>query len=100
VGDVPVCGDGILQNGEFCDDGNLDDGDCCSALCGVENLGDQSCGVGACLVTVPMCVDGGAMVCEPGAPGAESFLDAGTCNNGIDDDCDGATDGADGDCIP
>ena len=36
VGDVPVCGDGILQGGEFCDDGNTADGDGCSALCGLE----------------------------------------------------------------
>jgi hypothetical protein len=47
-----------------------------------------------------MCVDGEALVCEPGAPGTEGFLATGTCANGIDDDCDGATDGADGDCIP
>jgi|GEM_PF-4991010 len=38
VGDVPVCGDGIPQNGEFCDDGNTADEDGCSALCGVEAL--------------------------------------------------------------
>ena len=36
VGDIPVCGDGILQGGEFCDDGNTTDGDGCSALCGLE----------------------------------------------------------------
>jgi cysteine-rich repeat protein len=36
LGDVPVCGDGIPQAGEFCDDGNLDAGDGCSPLCGVE----------------------------------------------------------------
>jgi cysteine-rich repeat protein len=99
VGDVPVCGDGVVQNLEFCDDGNLDDGDCCSSLCGAEDLGDQSCGVGACQVTVSMCMDGGAVLCEPGAPGVESTLD-GSCSNGIDDDCDGLTDAADPDCIP
>lgn len=38
VGDVPVCGDGIPQNGEFCDDGNTADGDGCSAVCGVEAM--------------------------------------------------------------
>jgi cysteine-rich repeat protein len=94
VGDVPVCGDGIPQNGEFCDDGNQSDGDCCSALCGAENLGDQSCGVGACEVTVAMCVEGEPLLCEPGSPQPEQ------CSNGIDDDCDGDTDGADSDCMP
>jgi cysteine-rich repeat protein len=100
VGDVPACGDGILQNGEFCDDGNLADGDCCSALCGIESLGDQTCGVGACEVTVAMCSEGEPLLCEPGAPGIEDFFEAGSCSNGVDDDCDGLTDGADGDCIP
>jgi cysteine-rich repeat protein len=95
-----VCGDGIVQNGEFCDDGNLADGGCCSALCGIESLGDQSCGVGACEVTVAMCLEGEPLLCEPGAPGIEDFFEAGSCSNGVDDDCDGQTDGADGDCIP
>ena len=33
--EVPVCGDGVLGSGEACDDGNMVDGDCCSADCGV-----------------------------------------------------------------
>jgi cysteine-rich repeat protein len=36
MGDLPVCGDGILQPGEFCDDGNTIDGDGCSSTCTVE----------------------------------------------------------------
>ncbi|WP_159396934.1 DUF11 domain-containing protein [Sorangium cellulosum] len=31
-----ICGDGELGRGEQCDDGNLVDGDCCSALCVAE----------------------------------------------------------------
>ncbi|AUX21886.1 uncharacterized protein SOCEGT47_023820 [Sorangium cellulosum] len=31
-----ICGDGVLGRGEECDDGNLLDGDCCSALCTAE----------------------------------------------------------------
>ena len=34
IGDVSVCGNGIVQPGEFCDDGNLTPGDCCDELCG------------------------------------------------------------------
>ncbi|MEZ4290043.1 MAG: myxococcus cysteine-rich repeat containing protein [Myxococcota bacterium] len=30
---APVCGDGILDEGEICDDGNNEDGDGCSAIC-------------------------------------------------------------------
>jgi cysteine-rich repeat protein len=29
----PICGDGLPAPGEQCDDGNLDDGDCCSSTC-------------------------------------------------------------------
>jgi len=30
---VPRCGDGILDGGEVCDDGNTRDGDGCAANC-------------------------------------------------------------------
>jgi len=36
----PVCGDGRLGRGETCDDGNLLDGDGCSAVCQVEQTAD------------------------------------------------------------
>jgi cysteine-rich repeat protein len=36
----PFCGDGILDEGEECDDGNNVDGDGCSATCTVEDEGD------------------------------------------------------------
>ena len=35
----PVCGDGILQGAEECDDGNTSDGDGCSADCLIEGMG-------------------------------------------------------------
>jgi cysteine-rich repeat protein len=99
VGDVPVCGNGILQSGEFCDDGNTTANDCCSDTCTVENLGDQSCGVGACEVTVAVCQAGEPVVCTPGAPGVEGPNGDASCSDGIDNDCDGDTDGADADCL-
>ena len=30
---VPVCGEGVLDGGEVCDDGNTNDGDGCAADC-------------------------------------------------------------------
>jgi cysteine-rich repeat protein len=33
---LPVCGDGLLDFGEMCDDGNSNDGDGCSSACAVE----------------------------------------------------------------
>jgi cysteine-rich repeat protein len=70
VGEIGVCGNGILQpaSGEFCDDGNLNPNDCCSATCTVQVAGTEG----------PM-----------GDP---------TCSDGGDNDCDGSIDGADTDC--
>ncbi|HET8948431.1 MAG TPA: putative metal-binding motif-containing protein, partial [Candidatus Polarisedimenticolia bacterium] len=50
-----------------------------------EDLGNVSCGVGACEVVLYACVAGAPANCVPGTPGTE------TCNH-IDDDCDGQTD--------
>lgn len=36
----PICGDGIVDRGEGCDDANLTDGDGCNALCQPELCGD------------------------------------------------------------
>lgn len=68
VGDTPVCGNGIVQGPEFCDDGNLVNGDCCSDTCAVESG-------------------------SPEGPNGDA-----TCTDVLDNDCDGATDGADTDC--
>ena len=53
-----LCGDGILESGEECDDGNLKDGDGCSATCGD---GDENADCGC--VVAP----------RRGGPGAGSF---------------------------
>ncbi len=94
VGDIPECGNGILQGAEVCDDGNLDAGDCCSATCTAEPAGEQTCGVGACVNTTAQCAAGEPVICTPLAPGVE----AGNCGDGIDNDCDGQTDLDDPDC--
>ena len=62
---VPSCGDGILDGGETCDDGNVVSGDCCSALCQVEPFGSACAGDDdAC--TLNQC--DGAGNCGVGAP--------------------------------
>jgi len=51
---LATCGDGTLEPGEQCDDGNTADGDCCSARCQFEAAGAPCgerfdlCGVNAC----------------------------------------------------
>ncbi len=36
---LPVCGNGTLEGAEQCDDGNLDNGDCCNSGCNFESTG-------------------------------------------------------------
>ncbi|MGH7964190.1 MAG: MopE-related protein, partial [Candidatus Binatia bacterium] len=81
------CGNSQINSPrEQCDDGNAAGGDCCSADCQVEDLGSQTCGVGACQRTVPRCdAAGQPQTCTDDTPGTE------TCN-GVDDDCNGTID--------
>jgi cysteine-rich repeat protein len=93
-----VCGNGFVDAGEQCDDGNTVSGDCCSATCQAEDLGSTTCGVGACSRTVQNCVSGVPQTCTAGTPGVEGPPGSPSCSNGIDDDCDGATDASDPGC--
>jgi MYXO-CTERM domain-containing protein len=38
-----TCGDGIVQEGEMCDDGNTTDGDGCSSTCQIEQAHEAGC---------------------------------------------------------
>jgi cysteine-rich repeat protein len=51
-----LCGDGVLQRGEGCDDGNPDDTDACRASCEVARCGD-----GVVWAGVEACDDGNAV---------------------------------------
>jgi len=51
-----------------------------------EDLGEISCGVGACQVKAPACQDGKPAQCTPGEPGRE------ICGDAIDNNCDGKVD--------
>lgn len=59
------CGNGVLEIGEQCDDGNAVDGDCCSAACLYESPG-TACGSGGSLCTPTTC--DGAGGCVGGLP--------------------------------
>jgi hypothetical protein len=52
----------------------------------VDDMPPEVCGLGACRVEVPACLDGEPVGCVPGTPVPE------VCGNGIDDDCNGAVD--------
>jgi len=59
-----------------------------------------NCGIGACASTGNTTCNGGVEgdTCTPGTPGIEGPFGDASCNNGIDDDCDGLTDANDPDC--
>lgn len=116
-----VCGDGTLTGAEPCDDGNAAPGDGCDAACAVEP--GYTC-AGAPSACTPTCGDGVLVAAEPceGADlGGKGCADVGfsggtlgclpdctldtsacialeDCNNGADDDQDGAYDCGDTDC--
>ena len=56
-----------------------------AGACTNVNPGNQSCGLGNCLVTAPVCAGGAPYTCVPGTPSTE------TCND-QDDNCDGIPD--------
>lgn len=60
---TPSCGDGILDGGEQCDDGNNANGDCCDSACQFEaassECGDGLCNAGTC-DGAGSCVGGGS----------------------------------------
>ncbi len=96
---VPRCGDGVIDAGEDCDDGNsIDDGNGCSASCARTGF----CGDGVLQEAVEGCDDGNAVteVCAYGerctvctaacveGPGSTSF-----CGDGRIDPPEGCDDG-------
>ncbi|TMB54978.1 MAG: DNRLRE domain-containing protein [Deltaproteobacteria bacterium] len=70
-----VCGNGVLDLGEQCDDGNLVAGDCCSPLCQFEPTG-QACANNIC-ISGSTCDGAGA--CVGGAPNTAPCNDGNAC---------------------
>jgi ELWxxDGT repeat protein/cysteine-rich repeat protein len=71
---VPVCGDGELDPGEACDDGNREAADCCSTLCqpaapaGSACENGDLCSEGDTCDGNGTCTPGAARDCDDGAP--------------------------------
>jgi cysteine-rich repeat protein len=107
-----LCGDGDLDAGEDCDDGNTADGDCCSSSCTYEPAG-EACPDDGFACTVESCDGAGTCqhtpedtLCDDGSVCSNDVCDAGTCvhtpaNAGLtcrasagecdpDETCDGA----------
>jgi cysteine-rich repeat protein len=84
----PACGNDVVQAGEECDDGNTDDGDCCSATCQYELEGSPCPGdVEVC--TDDLCDATGTCTHPAGNAGAICRPDAGECD--VAEQCDGGS---------
>ena len=74
----PTCGDGELGLDEECDDGNFEDGDCCSSTCEIEPA-NTVCGPAADICDIEEVCDGTSPTC----PADERLPDTdtdGTCD--------------------
>ena len=92
------CGNGIVEPGEQCDDGNTADGDCCSSTCQFEptgsacndgnacTLSDTCNATGQCLSGPPRdCVDANVCTadsCDPAVGCVHAPLSGGACDDG------------------
>lgn len=57
-GPPPTCGDGIVDVGEVCDDGNVLDGDCCDSTCSSSAANGTPCNDGDACTTPDQCTAG------------------------------------------
>jgi cysteine-rich repeat protein len=78
-----ICGNGVAEGSEACDDGNTLAGDCCSATCTAESAGSPCPGDGN-VCTDDACDGAGACV---GTPNSEPCDDGDACT--IGDQCSG-----------
>ncbi len=77
---TPFCGNGVVEGGEQCDDGNNVSGDCCSATCVLEPNG-APCADDGSQCTLDQC--NGAGLCQhPTKPNGAGCSDGDLCTTG------------------
>ncbi|HEX6130588.1 MAG TPA: hypothetical protein VF044_02600, partial [Actinomycetota bacterium] len=94
-----LCGDGFVDAGESCDDGDLLEGDCCSPTCTLDPSGTP-CADDANVCTDDVCDDAGTCTHPPNTASCE---DGNACTIGetcTDGACDGGAPVACGHCLP
>ncbi len=82
-----TCGNGTLEEGETCDDGNTSPGDCCAPTCAAEPL-ELSCADDGSACTVDACDGAGSCAHAPGNQGLVCRPAAGACD--APEECSGS----------
>ncbi len=100
-GSTHECGDGVLDTGEQCDDGNTASGDGCSSVCKLESSSGGVCGDGTIQVATEQCDDGNTVSGDGCSATCQTeTVNPTTCGNGTletGETCDdGNTTAADG----
>lgn len=85
---APVCGNGVIEGNEACDDGNTQSGDYCSTTCS-KVIG--SCGDGRIQFSAEACDTGGSCQAQFCSADCQSFT--GVCGDGIKQTPEGCDDG-------
>jgi len=85
---APICGDGVVDPGEHCDDGNNRNGDCCSSFCEILPPGN-ACDDGLFCTRNDRCEEGGRCT-GSGDPCRGSDGD-GNCSESCDEGNDSCT---------
>jgi cysteine-rich repeat protein len=82
---TPACGNGIVEPGEQCDDGNTSSGDCCDSSCQFEGFGGPCDDGNACTIG-DTCDGSGQCLAGSNAPDGTACDDGLFCNGA--DQCD------------
>ena len=87
-GSCSTCGNGVLEAGEVCDDGEANGEGCCSTTCSAANAG-SACDDGDECTIGDICVSGACVGVAPDCSGLDSACTVGVCNASTGD-CEAA----------